>query len=101
MLVGISLRAAGWRIVFLGADVPAPTIGQASESIAPAAVVIAATLPEPLLAVATELAALAVRVPVAIGGRAADAILAERVGAILLDGDPASAAAALADRLET
>ena len=99
MLFGISLRAAGWRIVFLGADIPASTIEQAAESIAPAAVVIAATLPEPLLAVETELAALAARVPVAIGGRAADAILAERVGAILLEGDPASAAATLADRI--
>jgi len=99
MLFGISLRAAGWRIVFLGADIPALTIEQAAESIAPAAVVIAATLPEPLLAVETELAALAARVPVAIGGRAADAILAERVGAILLEGDPASAAATLANRI--
>jgi len=99
MLFGISLRAAGWRIVFLGADIPASTIEQAAESIAPAAVVIAATLPEPLLAVETELAALAARVPVAIGGRAADAILAERVGAILLEGDPASAAATLANRI--
>ena len=99
MLFGISLRAAGWRIVFLGADIPASTIEQAAESIAPAAVVIATTLPEPLLAVETELAALAARVPVAIGGRAADAILAERVGAILLEGDPASAAATLANRI--
>ncbi|MEP7223491.1 MAG: B12-binding domain-containing protein [Actinomycetota bacterium] len=100
MLFGISLRAAGWRIVLLGADIPALTIEQAAESIAPAAVAIVTTLPEPLLAVEAELAALAARVPVAIGGRAADAILAERVGAILLEGDPASAAATLADRLE-
>jgi DNA-binding transcriptional MerR regulator len=99
MLFGISLRAAGWRIVFLGADIPASTIEQAVRSIAPAVVILAATLPEPLLAVETELAALAARVPVAIGGRAADAILAERVGAILLEGDPASAAATLADRI--
>lgn len=99
MLFGISLREAGWRIVFLGADTSISTIGETAESIAPAVVVIATTLPEPLLAVATELAALAARVPVAIGGRAADAILAERVGAILLDGDPASAAATLVDRI--
>jgi DNA-binding transcriptional MerR regulator len=99
MLFGISLRAAGWRIVFLGADIPASTIEQTAEAIAPAAVVIATTLPEPLLAVETELAALAARIPVAIGGRAADPTLVERVGAILLDGDPASAAATLADRI--
>jgi DNA-binding transcriptional MerR regulator len=99
MLFGISLRAAGWRIVFLGADIPASTIEQTAEAIAPAAVVIATTLPEPLLAVETELAALAARVPVAIGGRAADATVVERVGAILLEGDPASAAATLAGRI--
>ena len=99
MLFGILLRAASWRIVFLGADVPASTMEQAAESIAPAAVVVSATLPEPLLAVETELAALAARIPVAIGGRAADATFAERVGAILLDADPASAAATLAGRI--
>ena len=101
MLFGISLRAAGWRIVFLGADVPVSTIEQAVGSIAPAAVILATTLPEPMLAVEAEVAALATRVPVAIGGRAADLALAERVGAVLLDGDPASAAATLADRVKT
>lgn len=89
MLFGISLRAAGWRIVFLGADVPIPTIEQAVRSIAPAAVILATTLPEPQLAAETELATLSALIPVAIGGRAAAAAVAERVGAILLDGDPA------------
>lgn len=101
ILFGISLRAAGWRIVFLGADVPTSTIEQAVRSIAPAAVVLAATVPEPLRAVEAELATLSDVVPVAIGGRAATAAVAERVGAILLDGDPASAAASLIDCLAT
>lgn len=99
LLFGISLRAAGWRIVFLGADVPTSTIEEVVRSIAPAAVILATTLPEPLLAAETELATLSALVPVAIGGRAADAILAERVGAILLEGDLAPAAAALAGRV--
>lgn len=101
MLFGISLRAAGWRIVFLGADVPTPTIEQAVSSVAPAAVVFATTLSEPLLALETELATLSALVPVAIGGRAATAIVAERAGAILLNGDPVLAAATLTDRLGT
>jgi DNA-binding transcriptional MerR regulator len=100
VLFGISLRAAGWRIVLLGADTPTSTIEQATESIAPAAVILATTLPEPMLAVEAEVAALAAHVRVAIGGRAADPALAERVGAVLLDGDPASAAATLADRIK-
>ncbi len=101
ILFGISLRTAGWRIVFLGADVPISTIEQAVRSIAPAVVILAATLPEPMLAVEAEVAALVTWVPVAIGGRAADPAVAERVGAVLLDGDPASAAATLADRIKT
>jgi DNA-binding transcriptional MerR regulator len=101
VLFGIALRAAGWRIVFLGADTPIATIERAAETIAPAAVIFATTVPEPLLAVEPEVADLATRVPVAIGGRAADRALAERIGAILLEGDPALAAATLASRIST
>ena len=101
VLFGLSLREAGWRIVFLGADTPIATIERAVATIAPAVVVIAATLPEPLRAVEGELAALTQQVPVAIGGRAADAALGEHVGAYLLDGDPAAAASGLAARIRT
>jgi DNA-binding transcriptional MerR regulator len=101
VLFGIALRAAGWRIVFLGADTPIATIERAAETIAPAAVIFATTVPEPLLAVEPEVGDLATRVPVAIGGRAADRALAERIGAILLEGDPAFAAGTLASRIST
>jgi DNA-binding transcriptional MerR regulator len=101
VLFGIALRAAGWRIVFLGADTPIATIERAADTIAAAAVVFATTVPDPLLAVETEVADLATRVPVAIGGRAADRALAERIGAFLLEGDPALAAATLASRIST
>jgi len=99
VLFGIPLREAGWRIVFLGADTPISTIERAVASIAPRAVILTATRPEPLHAVEDELAALATRVTVAIGGQGADAALAERTGAVLLEGDPVEAAAAFASRI--
>jgi DNA-binding transcriptional MerR regulator len=101
VLFGIALREAGWRIVFLGADTPIATVEHAADTIAPAAVIFATTVPEPLLAVEKEVADLATRVPVGIGGRAADKAVAERIGAFLLEGDPALAAATLASRIST
>ena len=99
LLFGIPLREAGWRIVFLGAETPISTVERAVAVVAPRAVVLSAARPEPLRAVEQELAALATRVTVAIGGQGADAALAERVGAVLLDGDPVEAANSLAERI--
>src|SRR6476469_8304540 len=48
VLFGIALRAAGWRIVLLGADTPISTIERVVEDISPAVVVLAATMPESL-----------------------------------------------------
>ena len=91
LLFGIPLREAGWRIVFLGAETPISTVERA--------VVFSAARAEPLRAVEQELTALANRVTVAIGGQGADAALAERAEAVLLDGDPVEAAASFAERI--
>ena len=99
LLFGIPLREAGWRIVFLGAETPISTVERAVVAVAPRAVVLSAARPEPLRAVEQELAALATRVTVAIGGQGADAALAERAGAVLLDGDPVEAANSFAERI--
>jgi DNA-binding transcriptional MerR regulator len=99
ILFGISLQAVGWRIVLLGADTPVTTIERAVEDISPAAVVLAATMRKPLRAVEQELATLTTRVPVALGGRAANATVADRVGALLLEADPHAAATNLAARI--
>ncbi len=99
VLFGIALRAAGWRIVLLGADTPISTVERAVDAVSPAVVVFAATVPGPLRAIEQELAMLAARVPVAIGGRAADATVAERAGALLLDADRDLAATTLAGRI--
>ena len=99
LLFGLPLREAGWRIVFLGGETPISTVEQAVVAVAPRVVVLSAARPESLRAVEQELAALATRVTVAIGGQGADAALAERVGAVLLDGDPVEAAHSLAERI--
>ena len=99
LLFGIPLREAGWRIVFLGAETPISTVERAVAAVGPRAVVLSAARPEPLRAVEQELSALATRVTVAIGGQGADAALAERAGAVLLDGDPVEAANSFAERI--
>lgn len=99
LLFGIALRQAGWRIVFLGGETPIATVERTVAAVAPRAVVLSAARPEPLRAVEQELAALATRVTVAIGGQGADAALAERAAAILLDGDPVEAANSFAERI--
>ena len=99
LLFGIPLREAGWRIVFLGAETPISTVERAVVAVAPRAVVFSAARAEPLRAVEQELTALATRVTVAIGGQGADAALAERAEAVLLDGDPVEAAASFAERI--
>ena len=96
LLFGISLRSAGWRIAFLGADTPIETIERAAAELQPDAVVLSAAAPEHLRAVDRDLTELARRTTVAIGGPGVDPGLAERVGAVRLEGDLATAAATFA-----
>lgn len=96
LLFGIALREAGWRITFLGADAPIETIESAVVSVPASAAVLTVVDPERLRAVEQELTALASRTRVAIGGAGAEPALVERMGAVLLDGDPIAAASAFA-----
>ena len=96
VLFGIALREAGWRITFLGADTPIATIESAVASVPASAVVLTAVASERLHAVETELTALTSNARVAIGGPGATPALVERVGAVLLDGDPVAAATSFA-----
>ena len=100
LLFGIALREAGWRIAFLGADAPIATIESAAAYVHANAVVLSAVTPERLRAVESELAELASRRTVAIGGAGADPELVERLGAVLLQGDPVAAAAGFGHGLD-
>lgn len=96
ILFGIALREAGWRIAFLGADTPIATIDSAIASVRTNAVVLNAVTSERLRAVEPELTVLASRTTVAIGGAGADPEAVERMGAVLLHGDPVAAASLFA-----
>jgi len=100
LVFGIALREAGWRITFLGADTPIATIESAASAVAARAVVLATITPKWLRAVEQELRALTRQTTVAVGGPGAEPALAERLGAVLLDGDPVGGAAAFAGRFE-
>jgi MerR family transcriptional regulator, light-induced transcriptional regulator len=91
---GIALRGHGWRVTYLGADTPQTTLAEAAAELAPTIVVLAATRPARLRALAG--AAQALMVPIAVAGRGATSAIADELGAALLDVDPVTAAARVA-----
>ena len=92
---GLVLRSHGWRILFLGADTPLPTLARAVTTTEPRLVVVSGTRSELLEAEATGLRRLGRSVPLRLSGPGAT----EKVGARLrierLDGDLLAAAAAV------
>jgi MerR family transcriptional regulator, light-induced transcriptional regulator len=94
--LGIALRNRGWRIAYLGADTPAADIQQAAARIDPAITVISATMGDRLAGTLDGVRELARNANLALAGPGAGRVLADRVGARLLEGDPFAAAAAVA-----
>ena len=92
---GLALRARGWSVTFLGQDTPVDDVAAVARRLEPDLVVVAATARKRLSSIADELRALATVAPLALAGAGADAALATRVGARVLEGDPVSAADAL------
>ena len=88
IVFGIALRDHGWRVTFLGADMPVVTLARTADALGPKAVVVSATRTEPLEASMRELAAAARTLPLWLGGAAATPELARRAHAQLLDGGP-------------
>jgi DNA-binding transcriptional MerR regulator len=95
MAFGIGLHAAGWRIVWLGADTPVPLLGDAADRVRPDLVVLAASHRDRMPA-DDALRALAARWPCAVAGAGVDDDLARDLGARRLTGDPVTAAARVA-----
>ncbi len=91
---GIALRGYGWRITYLGADTPQTTLIEAAAQLTPNLIVLAATKPSRLRALAS--GARTAAMPIAIAGRGANPVLADELGATLLDVDPVTAAARVA-----
>jgi MerR family transcriptional regulator, light-induced transcriptional regulator len=90
---GLALRARAWRIAFLGADTPVDTLLRTADELRPGLVVVAATTPERLSRVRSELGELAGATRLALAGAGATERLTAAIGAELLDGDPVSQAA--------
>jgi DNA-binding transcriptional MerR regulator len=88
---GLTLRARGWRIVYLGADTPISSITDAARSCAPDFVVVSAVDRRALQRHAAELGELAAEFRLCLGG--AGAVKSVLDGdALNLSGDPVEAA---------
>ncbi len=92
---GIVLGRGGWRTTFLGADIPVETLAEASETLRPDVVVLAATMEDRLAVAAPALRRLALTQRLAIAGPGAQREIAVAIGALLLDGGPVVAASRL------
>jgi MerR family transcriptional regulator, light-induced transcriptional regulator len=92
MVFGIVLNRNGWRIDYLGMSTPVEELTRAVDAIHPDLVVLAATLPDNLEPLATQLTALAQRARLVLAGAGATPEIAAAVGARLLAGDPVTEA---------
>jgi DNA-binding transcriptional MerR regulator len=95
IIFGLALRQHGWRITYLGANTPIETLAAAVEELSPAATVLVALTPDKLDPLRERLSELARRTRLALAGAGAGEQLAAEIGAELLRGDPADAAAEL------
>jgi MerR family transcriptional regulator, light-induced transcriptional regulator len=90
--LGVALRNRGWRVTYLGADTPIAMVAGTVASVSPQLVVLSATMAHVLPPIEDELGALARSVRLLLAGGGVGTALAERVGAEILDLDPATAA---------
>ena len=77
---------------YFGANTPIGEVIEGARRLPPELVVVAATVPERLVAIDADLAQLADLAPLALGGAGASPELAMEIGAHLLMGDPVTAA---------
>ena len=93
---GLVLRSHGWRILFLGADTPLSTLGQAVATTAPRLVVVASMDSSLLESEAGELRRLGRSAPLVLSGAGASEELCKRLRVERLDGDLVTAVDAVA-----
>jgi methanogenic corrinoid protein MtbC1 len=97
---GLALRARGWRIAYLGPDTPLDTLDTAAASLAPALLVVTSVDTARVEQVVDDLAGLARRYRLVLGGSGADEDTAAEIGATFLGGDPIAAANAVTDLVQ-
>jgi DNA-binding transcriptional MerR regulator len=93
---GLALRSRGFRIAYLGGDMPIESVGGAADAVAPAAVVLSGVNRGAFGRFRNELKDLASRHRTYIGGAGADQAEAKTIGATLLSGGPVEEAERLA-----
>lgn len=89
---GLMLRERGWRIAFVGSDLPVADTASVAATADPSLIVLAATTRSHFTQTTSELIDLGSRCPIAIAGAGADEQLATSIGARLLDCNPLEAA---------
>jgi DNA-binding transcriptional MerR regulator len=95
VLFGLLVRTYGWRIAYLGADTPLPSLVQAVRELHPSAVVVSGTTRGSLDGQSAGLQEVALQAPLYIAGTAAGEELARQAHASYLDGDMFAAAESL------
>jgi MerR family transcriptional regulator, light-induced transcriptional regulator len=84
---GLALRGRGWRIVYLGADMPIESVGDAAQAFDAAFVVVSAVDPRALRRHAAELRQLAGKTRLCLGGAGAEKAQVD-ADVLELSGDP-------------
>ena len=87
MAFGLALRARGWRITYLGADVPVETVDHTAHALEPELVVLSSVAEERVLAVEPELRRFTGRHRLSLGGRGASGEAAAALDVLALPGD--------------
>ncbi len=95
MVFGIALHELGWRITYLGPDTPVETLTEVAELVHPELTVVAAAMRERIRPHAKLLRSFTERWTLALAGPGVTARLTKQTGALHLDEDPVSAAAAV------
>lgn len=89
---GIVLHRNGWRVSYIGADTPLEDIARTAADLRPDLVVLAAVIPARFEGLDADLSRLARIAPLALAGAGATPVVAQANGALLLTGDPVTAA---------
>ena len=93
---GLLLRESGWRIAFFGQDTPMTTLADTAGNLSPDAIVVSAVDSRRLRDSGAELAAIAARWKLYVGGSGASPRFANRIGATHLEGEPSYGVTVLA-----
>ena len=90
--LSLGLRNRGWNVLYLGQDTPLSAVEQTALRVDARLVVLAAAMPERLAELTDESLRLPDGAQLAVGGRGASGAAAARLGALVLDMDPLTAA---------